>query len=300
MHLTVGICTWNRASLLAQTLEHMTALQAPRHVTWELLVIDNNSTDDTAAVVASFEGRLPVRHVFEPTPGKSNALNLGAREASGVYILWTDDDVHVEPTWLSAYVETFIRRPAAAVFGGVIRPWFPQDPPEWLRRGFNHVSSAFGALDYGPKEMLLTSRHVPFGANMAVRTAEQRAFPYDPSIGMRPGRKRLGEETEMVRRMIASGIEGWWVPGAIVRHFVPAEKQSAAWVRAFYMGYGEYLAQTGERANAPRLFGKPRWMWSEAIRTEARYRFERVFQSPEQWVPSLRDASVMWGRILHS
>src|SRR5512134_131488 len=103
MDLTVAICTWNRGELLRKTLEQMTELVVPPGVTWELLVVNNNSTDHTDAVAAGFRRRLPLRYLVEPTPGKSNACNLAVREARGDYILWTDDDVLVSPQWLAAY-----------------------------------------------------------------------------------------------------------------------------------------------------------------------------------------------------
>jgi glucosyl-dolichyl phosphate glucuronosyltransferase len=302
MHITVAICTWNRASLLAQTLTAMTALRVPERTTWELLVVDNNSTDDTAATIAAFAGRLPIRRVFEPTPGLSSARNLATIEASGEYVLWTDDDVLVEPTWLEAFVAAFVRRPAAGFFGGVIRPWFPNDPPEWLRRGFDHVATAYAALDHGPEEVPLSRGRFPFGANMAFRINEQRAFLFDPTIGRRPGGPPGGggDETDVFRRMEARGIEGWWVPGAIVRHYIPPERQSIAYLRRYFMGYGEFLARTEEPSPAPRLFGKPRWMWRSVLANEARYRVGRWFAAPEQWVPHLKLASVTWGQFLHS
>jgi glycosyltransferase involved in cell wall biosynthesis len=300
MHITVAICTWNRAPLLAQTLTAMTALRVPERTTWELLVVDNNSTDDTAATIATFEGRLPIRRLVEPTPGVSHARNLATIAASGEYLLCTDDDVLVEPCWLGAYVAAFIRRPAAGFFGGVIRPWFPNDPPEWLRRGFDHVAVAYASLDYGPEEVPLSGRRFPFGANMAFRIKEQRAFPYDPSLGPRPGGAVRGEETDVFRRMEAQGIEGWWVPEAIVRHYIPPERQSIAYLREYFMGYGQYLAQTAQHSPAPRLFGRPRWMWRSALENETRYRLGRLFGAPEQWVLSLKNASVMWGQFLHS
>lgn len=300
MHITVAICTWNRASLLAQTLTAMTAVRVPEHTTWELLVVDNNSTDGTAATVASFEGRLPIRRLFEPKPGLSNARNLAITGASGEYLLWTDDDVLVEPSWLEAYVAAFIRRPAAGFFGGVIRPWFPNDPPEWLRRGFGHVASAYAAQDHGPEEVRLSDGRVPFGANMAFRIQEQRAFPYNPSLGPAHGTAIRGDETDVFHRMQARGIEGWWVPQAVVRHYIPPERQSIAYLREYYMGYGQYLAQTAAPSSGPRLFGKPRWMWRSVLENEARYRYGRLFGPPEQWVLSLKLASVTWGQFLHS
>lgn len=280
LHITVAICTWNRASLLAQTLTAMIALRVPEGTTWELLVVDNNSTDGTAATIATFEGRLPIRRLVELRPGLSHARNRATIEASGEYLLWTDDDVLVEPSWLGAYVAAFIRRPAAGFFGGVIRPWFPNDPPEWLRRGFDHVATAYASLDYGPEEIPLSVGRFPFGANMAFRVNEQRAFPYDPSLGRRPGSAILGDETDVFRRMHAQGIGGWWVPGAIVRHFIPPERQSIAYLREYYMGYGQYLAQTEKQSPVPRLFGRPRWLWRSALENEARYRYGRFSAPP--------------------
>lgn len=300
MHITVAICTWNRASLLAQTLTALTAVRPPEGTTWELLVVDNNSTDATAATIASFGGRLPIRRLFEPKPGLSNARNCAIGEASGQYLLWTDDDVLVEPTWLAAYAAAFTRRPAAGYFGGVIRPWFPNAPPQWLRRGFDHVASAYAAQDHGSAEVPLSDGRVPFGANMAFRLTDQRAFPYNPALGPAHGTAIRGDETDVFHRMQARGIEGWWVPEAIVRHYIPPERQSIAYLREYFMGYGHFLAQTASPSPAPRLFGKPRWLWRSALENEARYRFGRLFGPPEEWVLKLKLASVTWGQLKHS
>src|SRR4051812_25844630 len=104
LRFTVAICTWNRSALLAQALEQMTRLQVPAGVTWEVIVVNNNSSDVTDTVIASFEGRLPIRRVFEPAQGKSHALNRAVAESRGDYILWTDDDALVDEGWLAAYV----------------------------------------------------------------------------------------------------------------------------------------------------------------------------------------------------
>ena len=100
--VSVVICTWNRAGLLDQTLARMRELHVPAGLAWELLVVNNNCTDDTDAVAARHRGHLPLRPVREPTPGLSNARNKGLAEARGELILWTDDDVRVDPGWLAA------------------------------------------------------------------------------------------------------------------------------------------------------------------------------------------------------
>ena len=101
---TIAICTWNRAERLTQTLTRLLDLKIPEGVSWQLLVVDNNSTDHTQEVLRRFEGQLPLSHHFEPRQGKSHALNRGVRHATGRWILWTDDDVLVPPDWLAGYL----------------------------------------------------------------------------------------------------------------------------------------------------------------------------------------------------
>src|SRR6266550_1086469 len=113
MLVSVALCSWNRSGLLRKTLEQFTYLEAPNGFDWELLVVDNNSTDDTPDVLAEFASRLPLRALREPMPGKSNAANLAVREARGEYILWTDDDVLAGSDWVRQYVDAFRRYPTA-------------------------------------------------------------------------------------------------------------------------------------------------------------------------------------------
>ena len=132
MHITVLICTRNRAEQLRRTLEAATAIETPG-TSWELLVIDNGSSDHTPEVVESFAERLPIRRVSEPQAGLSNARNRGVAEANGSYICWTDDDVLIDPHWLSAYAGAFAHHPEAAYFGGPIELVLEEPTPSWFR-----------------------------------------------------------------------------------------------------------------------------------------------------------------------
>ena len=134
MFLTVAICTWNRSALLAQALEQMTHLITPPNVEWELLVVNNNCTDATDETIAAFSSRLPIRRVFEPKPGQSNARNAAAREAKGEYILWTDDDTLLDQKWLAAYAQAIQQHPEVIFFGGPVRQWFAATPLHGLSR----------------------------------------------------------------------------------------------------------------------------------------------------------------------
>src|ERR1700677_4197251 len=102
MDVTVIICSYNRCRSLAKTLESVAASTFTDGRKWEVLVIDNNSKDQTREVAEDFCRRYPdhFRYLFEPRQGKSNALNLGISEARGEVLAFTDDDVTVEPSWL--------------------------------------------------------------------------------------------------------------------------------------------------------------------------------------------------------
>ena len=104
MRVTVAICTWNRAHLLRQTLEQLTGVRIPDGLQWEVLVIDNNSTDDTQQVIRKFDEVLPIRSVMEAVPGQCNARNRALVESDSELILWTDDDVLVAPDWIEEFV----------------------------------------------------------------------------------------------------------------------------------------------------------------------------------------------------
>ena len=106
LSVSVIVCTYNRSSVLADTLESFLHLRVPEGVGWELLVVDNNSKDQTREVVEGFAGRLPLRYLFEPRQGKTCALNLALKEAKGDLLLFTDDDVRLDPGWLASFVET--------------------------------------------------------------------------------------------------------------------------------------------------------------------------------------------------
>jgi glycosyltransferase involved in cell wall biosynthesis len=297
MKITVAICTWNRAALLAQTLECMTALRVPAEVEWELLVVNNNCTDETDEVLARYTGRLPLRRCWEPNAGLSNARNRAVAEAAGEYLIWTDDDVVVNEEWLATYHQSFRRFPEAAVFGGPIVPRFAGQPPSWLVRAFPLVASAYGAIDLGTTPRELDCDHLPFGANMAVRMREQRRHLFDPTLGVRPGRRLVGEETEVMQAILKGGGSGRWVPDARIGHRVPAHYQTVAYLRKHFFAWGRFCARDLAPGTGKRWLGRPRWLWRHALERELCYRVRRVIGQPAAWVEDLVRASIAWGRL---
>jgi hypothetical protein len=296
MRISVAICTWNRAPLLRPTLEQICHLTVPAGVDWECIVIDNNSTDATPAVIAEFAGRLPLRRFTEPRPGVSHARNRAVDAATGEFILWTDDDVLVDSQWLSAYVAAFRAWPEADFFGGPIRPWFEGTPPGWLQASWRAVDSAFATRELGDEPISFNPETLPYGANFAVRTAVQRRYRYDPGLGPRPNSEIRGEETTVMRAMLAAGISGRWVPGAAVRHYIPITRQTKRYIRAYYAGQGQVAEQTfppGVRT----LLGRPLWLWKMAVLTELRYRRACISRPPEVWIKDLVTSGYHWGLL---
>jgi len=292
---TAVICTRDRAESLRRTLTSL--LDAASHVrtAWRLLVVDNGSTDHTAAVAASFGDRLPVRTVFEARPGLSNARNRAVAEAQSRYIVWTDDDVEVEPGWLAAYLRAFERHPRAAVFGGRALPRF--DPPArpWMLANQDVLASMLSARD-APEWTSVDADRAPFGLNYAVRTEEQRRFPYDPALGVAPGRRRGGEETAVVRAMLDAGLEGVWVWDAIVFHVIPAHRQTTGYVFEFYRANGFDFPMVEGRGAGPELAGIPIRLIGTTARALARFGLRRLFTA-SSWVQPLVEYSRCRGTL---
>ena len=273
----------------------MVSLHIPSGVTWELLVVNNNSNDHTESVLTDYADKLPIRSVFEASPGLSNARNRAVREAQGDLIIWTDDDVLVDRDWLAAYADAANRWPMIAFFGGPIEPWFEGKPPQWLERIYSRVENAFAARNLGPDPHLLTEGKFPFGANMAMCTNVQRCYLFDPKLGLRPGSRIVGEESVVFEQMTRDGLEGRWVPGAKVQHFIPKTRQTIKYLRSYYQGFGQFSALRVNHEVGARLFGRPRWVWRKAIESELLFLVKRYCFKPESWIDNLVEANVCWG-----
>lgn len=298
MEVTVVICTWNRANVLEQTLRALLTLRNLPERPWEVLVVNNNSTDATERVIQEFQNRLPLRPLFEPRPGKAHAANLALEHARGQLLVWTDDDVLPEPDWLVRYVEAGQRWAECAIFGGSIQPDFEGGPPPWLKAVLPYVPSAYGVRECGEPPLPIQPHYVPYGANYAVRAAVQKRFPFDPALGVRQRQRVGGYETEVIRKMLAAGYTGMWVPGARLRHCVRKPAQTTRFLRHYYRAQG--LCVPGRAAATlpcATLFGKPRWLWRQAVEAEWRYRWQRLFCRPEVWIQSLVKASRLWGEL---
>ncbi len=264
MMITVILCTNNRCQSLARALESVAASELPTAIEWDVLVVDNNSRDQTRELVEDVCRRYPgrFRYLFEPQPGKSNALNSGVREACGEILAFMDDDVIVEPTWLQNLTKPLQDGQWAGV-GGRIRVDRTFSPPRWmLLEGKYSLGSPLAAVfDLGdtPGEL----NRPPYGTNMAFRkSAFEKYGGFRTDLGPRPGSEMRNEDIEFGRRLLAAGERLYYASSAVVEHSVPKNRCHKGFFLAYFFAYGR--GQIRERGRRPGRWGVPRYCLSVA------------------------------------
>jgi GT2 family glycosyltransferase len=266
--LTVAICTWNRATLLDRTLTELRCLNATPGIEWELLIVDNNCTDETQSVSSKHASSLPLRYVKEEEQGLSNARNRALAEARFDWVVFTDDDVLVDPGWLAAYVAEIQRADQnVVILGGEIRPWFPEPPEPALAVALPMVGDGFCARRI-PADLRITSStdYLPLGANFAVRRSLLADRRFNPDLGVAGSQRILGEEVELFRALLTTGLVGSWVPGASVQHYVEPARLRLASLRRQLFGIGRQTIRTdGAPPGGFRIGGLPSWVFRSTL-----------------------------------
>lgn len=232
----------------------------PASTKWEVLVVDNNSSDRTPKTVTEVAERYPapLRYISEPNQGKSFALNTGIGESRGDILVFLDDDVTVEPTWLRNLTAALSNDKWAGV-GGRTLPTEPFSPPSWLPFSapycFGGILCALFDLGEEPCEL----RQAPYGANMAFRKVMfERYGRFRTDLGPSPFEEipRPNEDTEFGRRLMAAGERLRYEPSAVVYHPIPKERLNKEYFLAWWFDLGR--AEIRERGSRPRFYGIPR------------------------------------------
>jgi GT2 family glycosyltransferase len=279
--LTVLICTWNRAELLGETLDSIARVDMPDGLGWEVLVVDNKSTDATADVVRARSQAFPVplRYVFEPRQGKSCAMNTGMEHSRAPLIAFVDDDVNVSAHWLCAIADAFRTHPEVAYLGGRVDPIWEVPCPSWFAATGKTLWGTLAILDYGDESFVFEERRkIPLGANFAIRRAMcDRIGGFDPCLGRNGETVLLGQELpEFFARARSVGVRGRYIPAMTVRHHVPAKRLQPDYARRWWYGKGVSRARM-ERIHpvtelgldlrtVPTVAGIPRFLFGNAVR----------------------------------
>lgn len=282
MQFSVVIPTYNRADELRHTLASLAELKVSGD--WELIVVDNNSTDHTRQTVrdASKKFSVKLRYLFEPEPGRSAALNAGIKAAQGSVIATTDDDVYVEPNWLEQAAEGLAKQRCDFV-GGKVLPVWGGPRPAWLSDQGGRHWSVIALLDYGSQPLEFGKHRAPLGVNLAFqREAFDRAGLWNTKIGRKAG-GLLGQEVrEWMLRAREAGLKGMYIPEMVVHHRIPKDRLSKRYFRRWFYWHGVSRAmlfqqhpidmqapeETGlDFSKVPLIFGVPRYMYRSLLRS---------------------------------
>lgn len=228
--ISVVVCTYNRADILAIALCTL-GRQALDPAQYEVIVVDNNSSDHTPQLVADLQQQQSnLRYVRETRQGLAHARNRGWQEARGSYVAYTDDDCKLPPQWLRV-AHSIIAERQPLVFGGPYFPFYLAGRPRWFK---DH----YGAKNLGAQARYLPNNEYLSGGNIFFsRPLLANSGGFNPNLGMAGDAIAYGEETDLIRRLRSAdaGLHLYYEPQLFVYHLVRAEKFSVAWrIRASF------------------------------------------------------------------
>ena len=285
--------------MLSRCLDHLTRLEIPAGIQWEVIVVDNNSTDATSKVIEGFSRKLPLRSFFEPRQGISFARNKALLEAQGNLIIQIDTDALADKNLVLSYWEAAKRWPKADYFGGAIDPLFESEPQKWVSSNLHLLEGAILIRNLGETERELGPGEQAFGANLAYRSSVFKSNNFNVRLG-HVGQERLfGEETEILEGVRARGGFGVWVPGAKVKHFVPNSRVTPKYLRRYFFGMGRSHVRMGKGPDAKKIFGAPRPLYRQVVAEFAKCFLARITGSVF-WVEPYTRAYEMLGVMKES
>jgi glucosyl-dolichyl phosphate glucuronosyltransferase len=247
--ISIVISTYNRAPRLAGALAALLAQQAPG-LPYEIIAVDNNSTDDTRQVIERFQRDLQrqghtdreLRYVFEGQQGVSYGRNAGLRVARAPLLAFTDDDMRMAPDWVRQLKQCFDAHPNYGYLGGRVLPQWLCEPPAWLTpRHWAPVA----LLDYGQTPQPIDGEHerVLITANFAIRRAVLESIGGFSPLAQRTRNDTCStEDQELLLRLWAAGERGAYFPQLLGRAEVPPLRLTKRYHRRWHQGHGRCLA----------------------------------------------------------
>ena len=236
--LSIIICTYNRDKYIAESIQ--AALNQTSHPdTYEVVVINNNSTDSTHEICTKLlnDPNVPSFHYFvETNQGLSYARNRGMQESKGEIFCFIDDDAMMEKDYTENLIAFFDQNPDVAASGGRIYPRFEGKAPKWLS---HFLVPLMSTIDLGNEAKPFKFGKYPIGANMAIRASVFESLkPFDVHLG-RTGNNLLGgEEKDVFSRMRARNYGIWYVPNTIVHHVIPDARLQKSFIKKMGIGIG--------------------------------------------------------------
>lgn len=257
--ISVVICTYNREQYIYECLSRIASNTIQEG--WEVVLINNNSTDHTAAECERFAKDFPdihYRYFIETQQGLSFARNRGIAEAKGDWLVFLDDDAMIESDYIENLQSHLKQHPEAAAFGGKIEPLFEDGEPAW----YSKWSMGFvSAIDRGNTVHVFPDNKFPIGANMGIKREElDKAGLFNTELGRTGNNLLAGEEKDLFNRIRkAEGIILYF-PNIGVKHCIPAKRTTMEFVAKLGYGVGQSeklrTIQIGTFTYGKRLFSE--------------------------------------------
>ncbi|MGM0545469.1 MAG: glycosyltransferase [Bacteroidota bacterium] len=239
-NITFIICTYNRADYLADTLQSLLQTDLSEYNA-ELLIIDNNSSDQTPQVVDRFaKDGNPIRYIKETNQGLSFARNRGIKEAKASCLVFLDDDIRATKKLVPAWVSFFEKNPQPMAGGGKIHVQFDDPRPKWMS---HFLLPLLGHHDLGNSPKRYPKNKYPFGGNMGFRKAIFEQFRnFDTELGRKGKQLKASEEKELFNRLKAKDIDIHYLPEAKLFHRANKQRLTKDYIRRQAVGLGQSIA----------------------------------------------------------
>lgn len=223
--LTAIICTYNRAKYIGNLLESIAANDLPKNE-YEILLVDNNCTDNTRETCEAFAAvhkDVNFRYVVEPEQGLSAARNKGIKEAKGDVIVYIDDDALIDKEYLRIYSDWFASHPETQACGGPIEPLYETAEPSWMTPYTKALLTAW--MNYGDKVREYPKGRYPGGGNAAYRKEVfDQVGLFNTALGRKGGNLMGSEEKDIFDKMHALNMQILYLPTPVLHHCIPQAK----------------------------------------------------------------------------
>ena len=302
MDLSVIICSYNRSHNLPQCFDALVQQANANGISWEIILVDNNSTDNTRLVTEHHIqlGSLPLRYTFEKNQGLSYARNCGVGQAKGDYLVFIDDDIRVTPNWLCSIYKT-CQQHDYDVVGGRIHVDSPSELPKWIG---SEMYGFLGHQDFGEKSYEMDGfKEFPFGGNMAIhRRVFKKIGMFDTEMGRKgEGLKKnelfKGEETDFFHRLAATGGTFIYNPDMIVAHKILPHQIKKRFFLTLHNNAGTLKAKKDENKYDRTLSGIPLFLFSQFGRSIYKYCHQMCVYGPDHSFRQLMNIVYFMGML---
>lgn len=232
------ICTYNRDAYIHRSMKSIAEQDADPD-DYELVLVNNNSTDQTDAICNGFSAAYPhlqFTYVTEMQQGLSHARNRGIRESRGEILVYLDDDAFAEKDFVRNLLNFYQTHPDVMSTGGKTIPLFEEGRPVWMS---HFLMPLVAAVDLGPEAKPFSPAQYPIGANMAFRKSLiERIGDFDVNLGRKGKNLQGGEEKDLFNRIRSKGFTPWYVPDTVAHHIIPASRMKVDYIRKQSRGIG--------------------------------------------------------------